>query len=374
MPGSHACRQQPEGLQDIRIIFPPALKRTPSQVAVNHVIAVQAREEANKAVRVQTLKEKFEASAHLKLSNNKGITWSLQTESKDVADSVRNKDADMEDSNCARPVSDMDQGTPAVNQGSRHRHATKVARLFKHLKEQERIAASNKAIADALEDLESTVHEAPDAMVPTPPTPGLVSTAPLTTPEHDAGSTRGSFITDLTAVHWDTRNRGSASLSSNATPSLATMDSLSGISSVTNSAACPAGLAVAAPLLRGSRKFLLPPSWGRQFINKLHNIVHKQWIYRNSFIHYPGADGLTLPEHHDILNRIEEHIYSDPESLLPRYRYLLEADYASLGSGSTTSQLLWLANVKSAMAASTLARVRTLTSDAVAYFTRFSEA
>jgi hypothetical protein len=45
-------------------------------------------------------------------------------------------------------------------------------------------------------------------------------------------------------------------------------------------------LAVAAHLLRGSRKFLLPPSWGRQFINKLHNIVHKQWIYRNSFIHY----------------------------------------------------------------------------------------
>ncbi len=44
-------------------------------------------------------------------------------------------------------------------------------------------------------------------------------------------------------------------------------------------------LAVAALLIRGSQQFLLPPAWGRQFINKLHNIVHKQWIYRNSFIH-----------------------------------------------------------------------------------------
>jgi hypothetical protein len=56
-----------------------------------------------------------------------------------------------------------------------------------------------------------------------------------------------------------------------------------------------------------------------------------------------------------MLNRIEEPTYMDPESLLPRHQYLLEADYASLGSGSITSQLLWLANVKSAMAASTLA-------------------
>jgi hypothetical protein len=37
-------------------------------------------------------------------------------------------------------------------------------------------------------------------------------------------------------------------------------------------------LEVESPFLRGSNKFLLPPSWGHQLINKLHNIVHKQWI------------------------------------------------------------------------------------------------
>ncbi len=223
---------------------------------------------------MQALKEKFEASAHLKLSKNKGITWSLQAESKDVTDSVKNKDADMEDSNCARPVSDLDQGTPAVSQGSRHRHATKVARLSEHLKEQERIAASNNAIADALEDLESTVHEAPDTIVPTLP---IVSTAPLTTPERDVGSTRGSFITGFTAVHRNTLNRGSASLPSNVTPSLATTDLLSGILLITNSAARPAGQSTLNPTHYATAPHGNVPKngCGDDFVDRMYSLLHK---------------------------------------------------------------------------------------------------
>jgi hypothetical protein len=86
-------------------------------------------------------------------------------------------------------------------------------------------------------------------------------------------------------------------------------------------------LVVASPFLRRSNKFLLPPSWGHQLINKLHNIVHKQGIYCNTFIHYQGTDGLTLPEHHVIINCIEEHAFTDPESLLPRHGFLLETDF-----------------------------------------------
>jgi hypothetical protein len=40
-PSSHARWQQPEGLQDIRTMFPLALKRTPAQVAVDHVIKTE---------------------------------------------------------------------------------------------------------------------------------------------------------------------------------------------------------------------------------------------------------------------------------------------------------------------------------------------
>ena len=127
-------------------------------------------------------------------------------------------------------------------------------------------------------------------------------------------------------------------------------------------------LSVAAPLLRRSRQFLLPPAWGRQFIKELHKIIHKQWIYRNSFIHYQGPDGLTLAEHHDIINRIEEYALTDPDTLLPRHRSLLGVDFGSLGGGSTGNRLTWLANMDSAMSASTLARMGTLSSTAAAHF------
>jgi hypothetical protein len=62
---------------------------------------------------------------------------------------------------------------------------------------------------------------------------------------------------------------------------------------------------------------MLPQVWGTKFINKLHNIVHKQWIYRNSVLHYHRKDGLTIPEHQDIMNQVESHPLIDTDSLLP---------------------------------------------------------
>jgi hypothetical protein len=76
-------------------------------------------------------------------------------------------------------------------------------------------------------------------------------------------------------------------------------------------------LPLVSPMLRKSSRSLLPPSWGRQLINKLHNIVHKQWIYRNTCIHYRGTDGLTVLEHNEIINRVEEYALIDPKDLLP---------------------------------------------------------
>jgi hypothetical protein len=76
-------------------------------------------------------------------------------------------------------------------------------------------------------------------------------------------------------------------------------------------------LSMVLPMLCKSLHSLLPPSWGRQLINKLHNIVHKQWIYRNTCIHYRGTDGFTMPEHNKIINRVEEYSLIDPKDLLP---------------------------------------------------------
>ncbi len=76
-------------------------------------------------------------------------------------------------------------------------------------------------------------------------------------------------------------------------------------------------LSLVCPMLHKSSHSLLPPSGGPQLINKLHNIVHKQWIYRNTCIHYRGTDGFTMPEHNKIINRVEEYFVIDPKDLLP---------------------------------------------------------
>ena len=93
-------------------------------------------------------------------------------------------------------------------------------------------------------------------------------------------------------------------------------------------------------------------SWGRQFITKLHNIVHTQWIYCNPLTHYRRQDSLTIPEHHKIINRIEECFSTDPESLLLRHRHLFNTEFETLGSGPTAHCLLWLADMDAALATS----------------------
>ncbi len=131
-------------------------------------------------------------------------------------------------------------------------------------------------------------------------------------------------------------------------------------------------ISVVAPhLLRGIRQ-VLPRSWGRKFITKLHNVVHKQWIHRNSMIHFCSTDGLTIPEHHEILNQMESYSLVDPETLLPRHQTLLNADFESLGSGPMSHRLLWLANMSSAMSAAHLARSGTLSDSALAHFSHIS--
>ena len=49
------------------------------------------------------------------------------------------------------------------------------------------------------------------------------------------------------------------------------------------------------PLLQCQPKNLLPFLWGKQFITQLHNIVHKQWMYKNAYIHFKGKEGWTMP-------------------------------------------------------------------------------
>jgi hypothetical protein len=98
------------------------------------------------------------------------------------------------------------------------------------------------------------------------------------------------------------------------------------------------------PLLRLQPKNLLPFLWGRQFIIWLHNIVHKQWTYRNAYIHFKGKERWTMPQLQDIVNRINVYCLMDPHLLLPCHRSLFDAKFETLGCGPTPHrlQLMWL--------------------------------
>jgi hypothetical protein len=87
-------------------------------------------------------------------------------------------------------------------------------------------------------------------------------------------------------------------------------------------------------------------------------------------IHYKGKDGLTVPEHHEVMNWVELRSLTDPHSLIPQHRYLMSTDFTLLGSGPTSNRLVWLADMDSALAAFALSHAGTLTPAAEAHFSQ----
>ena len=99
-------------------------------------------------------------------------------------------------------------------------------------------------------------------------------------------------------------------------------------------------LLLVAPFLCQMPRNPLPQSWGQQFMQHLHKVVHKQWTYRNAYIHFKGKEGWTMPQIQDVFDQIMEYSLIDPEMLLPRHRHLLDIKFEVLGSGPTSHWLL----------------------------------
>ncbi len=85
-------------------------------------------------------------------------------------------------------------------------------------------------------------------------------------------------------------------------------------------------------------------------------------------IHYKGKDGLTLIDHHKILNQVEGYSLINLETLLTLHWFLFDTDFEKLGSGPTSHRLSWLADIDTAVPTLQLAHLGTLTSEALTYF------
>ena len=79
-------------------------------------------------------------------------------------------------------------------------------------------------------------------------------------------------------------------------------------------------------------------AWGtRGLMEKLIQITHSQWIFRNSHVHFKKLEGMTKEQHLETFCRVEELMWEDPMSLLPRRRHLLEENLGELGECSTAT-------------------------------------
>jgi hypothetical protein len=92
--------------------------------------------------------------------------------------------------------------------------------------------------------------------------------------------------------------------------------------------------------------------WCKGFIQRLLQITHRQWTYRNRTIHYKDKEGLTAAQQDKIAKECEVFLWTDPMSLLPEDRDLLDMDFEALGEANVELRHIWLSEMQAARAAS----------------------
>ena len=78
-------------------------------------------------------------------------------------------------------------------------------------------------------------------------------------------------------------------------------------------------------------------------------ITHRQWIFRNSHVHFKKLEGMTEAQHLKIFDKVEELMTVDPIELLPKHRHLLEGEFGTLGENSSAARQNWIASMESAL-------------------------
>jgi hypothetical protein len=88
--------------------------------------------------------------------------------------------------------------------------------------------------------------------------------------------------------------------------------------------------------------------WCNGLILQLLQITHRQWTYRNQTAHYKARDGLTESQQVEIMRHCEDVLWTDPFTLLPEDRGLLEVDFEALGDGPAVARQMWIAEMDAA--------------------------
>jgi hypothetical protein len=74
--------------------------------------------------------------------------------------------------------------------------------------------------------------------------------------------------------------------------------------------------------------------WAQELMQRLLQMTHTQWAYRNAMVHLEVKEGQMAAAHQTILETMEDFLHTDPEQLLEKHCHLLFSDFAALTSRS----------------------------------------
>ena len=107
-----------------------------------------------------------------------------------------------------------------------------------------------------------------------------------------------------------------------------------------------------------SRSYLNGEDWTKQFISKILQITHSQWIFRNISLHDKTQGYLRNKKADEILQIINEFADVPPEEIPDDSRFLLEINFTDLAKSHLETQTYWILAMEAAIKAKSLESAR----------------
>ena len=107
-----------------------------------------------------------------------------------------------------------------------------------------------------------------------------------------------------------------------------------------------------------SRSYLNGEDWSKQFISKILQITHAQWIFRNISLHDKTQGYLRNKKADEILQIINEFADVPPEEIPDDSRFLLEINFTDLTKSHLETQTYWILAMEAAIKAKSLELAR----------------
>ncbi len=87
--------------------------------------------------------------------------------------------------------------------------------------------------------------------------------------------------------------------------------------------------------------------WCQTFMNKLLQLICKQWLFQNLHVHEKKLDGIIQEQDEVVFEKVGRLMIIDPDDLLAKHYYLLEEDFHELGVSPSGVWKQWVCSMES---------------------------